>query len=113
MSVGTVLGVPLGLYVSDLLNWQASIWLLVVIGVVALLGILLYLPPIETTPPPVLKERLKMFLDKRVAVTVFITFFSSISSLGLYTYLSPLINQFADFESSVFHFCFFFFCDYL
>lgn len=103
MSVGTVLGVPLGLYVSDLLNWQASIWLLVVIGVVALLGILLYLPPIETTPPPVLKERLKMFLDKRVAVTVFITFFASISSLGLYTYLSPLIKEIADSESLVFY----------
>lgn len=103
MSVGTVLGVPLGLYVSDLLNWQASIGLLVVIGVVALLGILLYLPPIETTPPPVLKERLKMFLDKRVAVTVFITFFASISSLGLYTYLSPLIKEIADSESLVFY----------
>ena len=103
MSVGTVLGVPLGLYVSDLLNWQASIWLLVVIGVVALLGILLYLPPIETTPPPVLKERLKMFLDKRVAVTVFITFFASISSLGLYTYLSPLIKEITDSESLVFY----------
>lgn len=103
MSVGTVLGVPLGLYVSDLLNWQASMWLLVVIGVVALLGILLYLPPIETTPPPVLKERLKMFLDKRVAVTVFITFFASISSLGLYTYLSPLIKEIADSENLVFY----------
>lgn len=103
MSVGTVLGVPLGLYVSDLLNWQASMWLLVVIGVVALLGILLYLPPIETTPPPVLKERLKMFLDKRVAVTVFITFFASISSLGLYTYLSPLIKEISDSESLVFY----------
>src|SRR5699024_7407797 len=82
MSIGTVLGVPLGLYVSDLLNWQASIWLLVLIGVIAIFGMLVYLPHIETPSPPALNERLKMFLDKKVTITVFITFFASISSLG-------------------------------
>lgn len=95
MSIGTVLGVPLGLYVSELLDWQASIWLLVIIGVIAIIGMMLLLPQIETPTPPVLKERLKMFLDKRVATTVFITFFASISSLGLYTYLSVLIDDIA------------------
>lgn len=93
MSIGTVLGVPLGLYVSSIFNWQASIWLLVLIGLLAILGILVYFPTIETPAPPALYERLKMFLDKRVTITVFITFFASISSLGLYTYLSPLINE--------------------
>lgn len=96
MSIGTVLGVPLGLYVSDLLNWQASIWLLVLIGVIAMFGMLVYLPHIETPSPPALNERLKMFLDKKVTITVFITFFGSISSLGLYTYLSPLIKEVAE-----------------
>lgn len=96
MSIGTVLGVPLGLYVSDLLNWQASIWLLVLIGVIAMFGMIVYLPHIETPSPPALNERLKMFLDKKVTITVFITFFASISSLGLYTYLSPLIKEVAE-----------------
>ncbi|MFD1427015.1 MFS transporter [Kroppenstedtia sanguinis] len=96
MSIGTVLGVPLGLYVSDLLSWQASIWLLVLIGVIAMFGMIVYLPHIETPSPPSLNERLKMFLDKKVTITVFITFFASISSLGLYTYLSPLIKEVAE-----------------
>ncbi|WP_071458595.1 MFS transporter [Bacillus massilinigeriensis] len=94
MSIGTVLGVPLGLYVSNLLNWQASIWLLVIIGVITMVCMLVYLPSVETPTPPALYERLKMFLDKKVTVTVSITFFASISSLGLYTYLSPLIKEF-------------------
>lgn len=103
MSIGTVLGVPLGLYVSNLLNWQASIWLLVLIGVIALFGMLVYLPHIETPSPPALNERLKMFLDKKVTITVFITFFASISSLGLYTYLSPLIKEIATSGDLVFY----------
>lgn len=96
MSIGTVLGVPLGLYVSDLLNWQSSIWVLVLIGVIAMFGMIVYLPHIETPSPPALNERLKMFLDKKVTITVFITFFASISSLGLYTYLSTLIKEVAE-----------------
>lgn len=93
MSIGTVLGVPLGLYVSNLFNWKISMWLLVIIGVIAALGMLKFLPHFPTTPPPALNERLKMFLDKRVAITVLITFFASVASLGLYTYLSPLLNE--------------------
>lgn len=96
MSIGTVLGVPLGLYISNLLNWQASIWFLVFIGVIAIIGLSMYLPYIETVPPPALADRLKMFLNKKVTITVFITFFASISSLGLYTYLAPLIKEIAD-----------------
>ena len=37
-----------------------------------------------------------MFLDKRVTITVCITFFASVASLGLYTYLSPLLEEMTD-----------------
>ncbi len=95
MSVGTVLGVPMGLYISDLFDWKITMWALVIIGLIALVGMFILLPNIPTTPPPALKERLKLFLDKRVTITVLITFFASIASLGLYTYLSVLIDDIA------------------
>lgn len=103
MSVGTVLGVPLGLYVSNLLNWQASIWMLVFIGVIAIFSMIVYLPHIKTAPPPILKERIKMFVDKKVTITVFITFFASVASLGLYTYLSSLIKEMTISDNLVFY----------
>lgn len=96
MSLGTVLGVPLGIYISDVFDWQVTLWLLVIIGVISVLCMVIFLPDFPTTPPPALKERLKMFLDKRVTITVCITFFASVASLGLYTYLSPLIEDMAD-----------------
>ncbi|MFJ6208779.1 MFS transporter [Lysinibacillus sp. NPDC092081] len=95
MSMGTVLGVPLGIYISNLFDWKITLWLLVVIGVIAVLCMYIFLPDFPTTPPPALNERLKMFLDKRVTITVCITFFASVASLGLYTYLSPLLEEMA------------------
>src|SRR5699024_9074892 len=99
MSIGTVLGVPLGLYISNLLNWQASIWFLVFIGVIAIISLSMYLNYIETVPPAALADRLKMLLNKKVTITVCITVFASISSLGLYTYFVPLIKDIADSEN--------------
>lgn len=93
MSVGTVLGVPAGLYISELFDWKMTMWILVLIGLIALIGMFILLPNIPTTAPPALHARLKMFLDKRVTITVLITFFASVASLGLYTYLSFLIED--------------------
>lgn len=93
MSMGTVLGVPLGIYISNLFGWKLTLWLLVMIGVIAVLCMYFFLPHFPATPPPALNERLKMFLDKRITITVGITFFASVASLGLYTYLSPLLEE--------------------
>ncbi|MGE7673004.1 MFS transporter [Lysinibacillus sp. NPDC094403] len=93
MSMGTVLGVPLGIYISNLFDWKLTLWLLVMIGVISVLCMYIFLPDFPTTSPPALNERLKMFLDKRVTITVGITFFASVASLGLYTYLSPLLEE--------------------
>lgn len=93
MSMGTVLGVPLGIYISNLFDWKVTLWLLVMIGVISILCMYFFLPDFPTTPPPALNERLKMFLDKRVTITVGVTFFASVASLGLYTYLSPLLEE--------------------
>ncbi|MDA2519863.1 MFS transporter [Bacillus cereus] len=96
MSMGTVLGVPIGLYIANQFDWQLAMWFVVVLSVVAALSIIKFLPQVPVTAPPAMKERLAMFLDKRVTVTVLITFFASIASLGLYTYLSPLIHDLTD-----------------
>ncbi|MFJ7183796.1 MFS transporter [Lysinibacillus xylanilyticus] len=93
MSMGTVLGVPLGIYISNIFDWKLTLWLLVIIGVTSVLCMYILLPNFPTAPPPTLNERLKMFLDKRVTITVCITFFASVASLGLYTYLSPLLEE--------------------
>ncbi|MDB6370276.1 MFS transporter [Photorhabdus bodei] len=93
MSMGTVLGVPIGLYIANQFNWQYAMWFVVLLSLISALSILKFLPHVPVTAPPAIKERIAMFLDKRVTITVLITFFASIASLGLYTYLSPLLQD--------------------
>src|SRR5699024_8139386 len=43
MSIGTVLGVPVGLYISELYDWKITMWTLVVIGIIAIVGMIILL----------------------------------------------------------------------
>ncbi|MET9677508.1 MFS transporter [Streptomyces sp. NPDC006482] len=101
MSAGTVLGVPLGLLVAAGSGWRAALWLVTGIGVVALLGVVTALPAVRGTAAPSLRARIGALGRPRVAVVVAVTFTQTVASLGLYTYLEPVLHRVADIGSSV------------
>ncbi|MEH6890189.1 MFS transporter, partial [Bacillus sp. JJ864] len=100
MSAGTVIGVPFGIYISDMYGWRMTIWFIAVIGVIGILGLLFRFPVIHSTHLPTLKERLAMFQNKAISLVMFITMILSFCSLGLYTYLDLIIASYG-FEKSV------------
>lgn len=95
MSAGTVIGVPLGLLLSSYLGWQSVLWLVTVIGLFALMGIVIGFPNITVSTPPSLKMRLKMLGNHDVAMTVSVTFLVALASLGLYTFIAPVLKEVA------------------
>jgi len=92
MSSGTVLGVPTGLYLESHAGWRSTMALVTVLGLLALAGLLAWLPGIPAVVPPTLKERLAVLKDGRVASIVGVSFLAAVASLGLYTYLIPVLN---------------------
>ncbi|WP_419418935.1 MFS transporter [Legionella sp. D16C41] len=91
MSTGTVIGVPLGLLIAQHSNWQYTFWFVTLLGILALIGIYWQFPTFAAKTPPTLNERIKMLTNYKIARTVGISILASISSLGLYTYLSPVV----------------------
>lgn len=96
MSTGTVIGVPLGLLLSSHFGWQSTLWLVTVIGAIGLIGVIAGFPDITVSTPPSLSTRFKMLGDRQVAATVGVTFLTALASLGLYTYIAPVLKQVAD-----------------
>ncbi|MFJ2786763.1 MFS transporter [Streptomyces sp. NPDC093249] len=103
MSAGTVLGVPLGLLVADRSGWRTALWLITGLGVLALLGVATRLPAVTGAAAPDLRARLGALARPRVAVVVAVTFTQTVASLGLYTYLQPVLRRTADIGSAVPH----------
>jgi predicted MFS family arabinose efflux permease len=92
MSTGTVVGVPVGLWVSQHSGWRGTLWLVTGIGLIGLLGVLRRFPSLPVQPPPSLSVRLAMLTHRQVAATVGISLLTAVGSLGLYTYVSPVLN---------------------
>lgn len=96
MSTGTVVGVPLGLIIAEHLNWHATLWFITALGLIAMIGIVIWFPNFPASAPPSLRQRVAMMTNGRVAAIVGITFMTSIASLGLYTYIATILDNLAD-----------------
>ncbi|MFO3687853.1 MFS transporter [Staphylococcus felis] len=104
MSVGTVIGVPLGLEISKITNWRIAMLIIVIISVISLINILIFIPKFKIQSPPNLKSRFKLFLNSHVLRVVSVTLCAAIASLGLYTYLADIIKENSNAENLTFYF---------
>ncbi|MFW1815839.1 MFS transporter [Acinetobacter guillouiae] len=93
MAAGTVLGVPLGLIISNQFGWQTSMYLIAILGLVSFYGLYIKLPIIPNLITQSLSEKLRLLKDINVLKILFISLLAAISSLGLYTYLFPLLSS--------------------
>ncbi|NKQ21099.1 MFS transporter [Brevibacillus laterosporus] len=100
MSAGTVIGVPLGIYISSIFEWRMTMWFIVMIGVVGIVALFCKFPVVKSNSLPTLRERLGMFTNKDISLVMTITMILSFCSLGLYTYLDLIIGAYG-FEKSI------------
>ncbi|MEU9322438.1 MFS transporter [Streptomyces canus] len=93
MSIGTVIGVPVGVLLADHVGWRGTLWLITGLGAVAIAGIVLALPRLEAAPPPPLRERARILARRPVAAIAGVSLIAGVTSLGLYTYLAPFLTD--------------------
>ncbi|MDO5624884.1 MAG: MFS transporter [Pseudomonadota bacterium] len=91
MASGTVLGVPLGLWLAGRLGWASALWAVAALGLVALMGLLWRLPPLPRTAALSLPRKLALLADGQVARVLAVSLLAAVASLGLYTFMAPLL----------------------
>ncbi|WP_369959213.1 MFS transporter [Pseudomonas benzenivorans] len=91
MASGVVLGVPLSLLIAEQLGWQAALWLVTLLGLAAFFGLLLKLPSLPAATATTLGEKLAILGDSHVLVILLVSLLAAIASLGMYTFIAPLL----------------------
>jgi len=91
MASGVVLGVPLSLLVAEQMGWQAALWLVTLLGLVAFLGLLIKLPAMPAAAASSLGQKLAILGDRHVLVILLVSLLAAIASLGMYTFIAPLL----------------------
>lgn len=92
-TVAAVLGVPLGTLVGTLFGWRMTFVLVAVLGALAALGILFFLPAVATFPPIRLRARLALVQQPRIVVMFGLTILSLMGTFTVYPYLALLFQH--------------------
>ncbi|HET6285254.1 MAG TPA: MFS transporter [Amycolatopsis sp.] len=91
--LGSVLGVPAGTFVGELLGWRAAFAMMTVftIGVLAVLA--LSLPPLPSRAATRLGVLREMARGRATRLGLLVTVLVVLAHFGTYTYVTPLLHQ--------------------
>lgn len=95
LTVGTVLGVPVGTAIGQHVSWQTGLVFVAAVGTLALLGVLVVLPALPLPPAIPLKRRLAVLSDRRVVAMVVFMLLASGAGIMVYTYTASVLGQIA------------------
>ncbi|OYO30523.1 MFS transporter [Janthinobacterium sp. PC23-8] len=91
MAGGTVLGVPLSLLLAQQLGWASALWLVALLGALALAGLCWKLPALPAAPAMPLCRKLALLADGQVLTILAVSLLAAIASLGMYTFIALLV----------------------
>ena len=89
-SAGTVFGVPFAIFLSDKLSWHYSIGFVMVLALIVLTGFSFQTFNFYRESTPGLPQRVKLLVNRRILAVIGISCFSSLASLGLYSFITPI-----------------------
>jgi predicted MFS family arabinose efflux permease len=87
-----VLGVPIGLYVSELTSWSGAFLFVAALSVLAAIGIAVLLPSVGAAPRVALRDRIEILRRPDILVVLLITVCANVGAFSVYTYLAPVFR---------------------
>ena len=100
-SIASVLGVPLGTWISTNLGWRISFLTIILISLVTMALILASLPRDFKQQSSSILGQLALLKDRRIQVGMFLPMFNLASIYVFYTYLRPILTTQLHFSTGV------------
>lgn len=97
LTIAVMLGVPFGSLLGGMLDWRSVFWFMAILGIITLIGLIIVTPNLQSTEAPNLKKELRMFKNKNVLLTIAIIIFGFSGVFTAYTFMEPMIREFAGF----------------
>ncbi|EJF9998559.1 MFS transporter [Staphylococcus pseudintermedius] len=91
LSLSNILGVPFGTLIGQKLGWHMTFLIIAVIGVIALIGIMMFVPMPKEMHTASIKDELRILKEKRLWLTLGMTLFGFSSVFAYFTYISSVL----------------------
>ncbi|GIO31441.1 MULTISPECIES: MFS transporter [Paenibacillus] len=93
LTIANIIGVPLGTFVGQHLGWRASFAAIAAMGVIALIGIILFIPRIRQDQTSSLAKQFKALAQPKLLVMLLACAIGNSSLFAVFTYIAPLLEQ--------------------
>jgi DHA1 family inner membrane transport protein len=100
LTVANVLGVPLGTLLGQQLGWRSTFWAITIIGIVALVGIRLLVPPTPAPAETSLRTELGAFRRPQVWISAAVTVLGFGGMFGGFTYIAFTLTEVSGFATT-------------
>lgn len=104
LSLGMILGIPLGSFLADMMSWHETFYILGVLGIITFISAYFILENIKVNDSIENKNYIKQLKtvlnNKNVEFCFFTTLLVSFSNFGLYTFLGYWLNKCFSFNVS-------------
>ena len=101
LTIANVLGVPVGALIGQQFGWRVIFWIISVIGVIALLGIITFVPltqPDQDQLP--ISQQFRALGRPQVLVSLITTAMVFGGLFGVFTYIEPLLREVTGYSAS-------------
>lgn len=97
LTIANVLGVPMGTFLGQQLGWRSTFWAITIVGVIALAGLIAYVPAQDAAErgPGQLRRELGAFTNRQVWLSILVTVFGFGAMFGAFTYIAPMLTSLA------------------
>lgn len=91
LTLANVLGVPAGTALGHAFGWRYSFVALLPVGILAILGLIFFVPE-QASEPVRLRHELTTVLEPKVQVVLALSTLSSVSLFTVFTYIAPMLG---------------------
>ena len=93
LTLANVLGVPLGTALGQVAGWRSAFWAVTLIGVVALFGLIRFLPNKHDEEQLDMRSEMAALKGAGIWLSLSMTVLFSASMFALFTYVAPLLGD--------------------
>ncbi|WP_240421848.1 MFS transporter [Paenibacillus periandrae] len=102
LTIANIIGVPMGTFIGQHMGWRSSFGAIAIMGVIALIGILIFIPQIRQDKPASMLLQIRSLIRPKLLLYLLIGALGNAGLFSVFTYITPLLTQVTGFaEHSV------------
>ncbi|MEH7361309.1 MFS transporter [Priestia aryabhattai] len=93
LTIANIIGVPVGTFIGQHLGWRASFGAITIMGIIAFIGIILFIPKLGQEKLTGLKQQFAAFSQPKLLVMLLLSAIGCGSLFTVFTYITPLLED--------------------